>query len=511
MNVRSPRSTYRPRPGASLATMLASLAALAMLLGSVGIWSLRGGDESRSTVVVHRVERGPFVHEVVERGEIESSRSVEIYCEVKARGNSEGTAILEVVEEGTRVEPGDFICRLDASVLDQELIQQQILCNNAKSLMIQAQNTLETSIMAKKQYLEGTFLQEEQVLESTVFVAEENLRRAQQYLKYSQRLAAKGYVTDLQLEGDEFAVEKAENELEAAKTQLRVLREYTKPKMLKDMDAAIKSAEALYESNESSYQLELSKLHEIEEQITKCTIVATQAGQVVYANRPSNRSQNEFIVEPGALVRERQAIVRLPDPSAMQVKADINESRITLVKVGMPVDIRLDAFGDTHLKGVVTKVNEYPEADGWFSSQIKQYATFIKIHAPPEQIRPGLTAEVKILIDHLSDVLRIPVQAVHEHGDRYYCIVRTGDGWEAREILPGPNNDKQVVIESGLEEGELIAMAPRTVLGEVRLPALQKIGSPEAADGESLEEQREESPRESRERELVDERHEVDS
>ena len=373
--------------------------------------------------MLHQVERGPFIHEVIERGEIESSRNVEIHCEVKGR-NSEGTAILEVVEEGTRVEPGDFICRLDASALEQELIEQQILCNNAKSLMIQSQNTFETSEMARTEYLEGTFQQEEQTLESEVFVAEENLRRAQQYLKYSQRLAAKGYVTDLQLEGDRFAVEKAINELEAAKTKLRVLREYTKPKMLKDMDAAIKSAEALYESNASSYQLELTKLRDIEEQIAKCTILATQAGQVVYANRPSNRSQSEFIVEPGALVRERQAIVRLPDPSAMQVKADINESRITLVKVGMPVSIRLDAFGDESLSGDVTKVNEYPEPDSWFSSQVKQYATIIKIHDPPSQIRPGLTAEVKILIDQLEDVLRIPVQAVHEHGGRFYCMLR---------------------------------------------------------------------------------------
>jgi multidrug efflux pump subunit AcrA (membrane-fusion protein) len=486
---------------------LASLAAFAFLLASVGFWTLRGSGETRNTIVLHRVERGPFVHEVVERGEIESSRSVEIYCEVKARGNSEGTAILEVVEEGTRVEPGDFICRLDASALDQELIQQQILCNNAKSLMIQAQNTLETSEMAKKQYLEGTFLQEEQTLEGAVFVAEENLRRAQQYLKYSQRLAAKGYVTDLQLEGDEFAVEKAVNELEAAKTQLRVLREYTKPKMLKDMDAAIKSAEALYESNESSYQLELSKLREIEEQVTKCTIVATQAGQVVYANRPNNRSQNEFIVEPGALVRERQVIVRLPDPSAMQVKADINESRITLVKVGMPVDIRLDAFGDTHLKGVVTKVNEYPEADGWFSSQVKQYATLIKIENPPEQIRPGLTAEVKILVDRMADVLRIPVQAVHEHGNRFYCMLRTASGWEAREVAAGPNNDKFVVIESGLTEGDLISMAPRTVLSEVKLPALVQSEKAEPLDVDL----REDELREPAERPLSDERQEADS
>jgi multidrug efflux pump subunit AcrA (membrane-fusion protein) len=471
MNAPCPQHTGALRRGASLLVTLASLVALAFLVTSVSFWTLRGDGEVAEALVLHTVERGPFIHEVVERGEIESSRNVEIRCEVKGR-NSEGTAILEVVDEGTRVEPGDFICRLDASALDQELIQQQILCNSAKSLMIQSLNTYESAMMAKKEYLEGTFRQEEQTLESAVFVAEETLRRAQQYLKYSQRLAAKGYVTDLQLEGDRFAVEKALNEVDTAKTKLRVLREYTKPKMLKDMDAAIKSGEALYESNESSYQLELAKQRDIEQQIAKCTIVAPQAGQVVYANRPNNRSQNEFIVEPGALVRERQAIVRLPDPSAMQVKADINESRITLIKVGMQVSIRLDAFGDTSLTGEVTRVNEYPEADGWFSSQVKQYATFIKIHEPPAQIRPGLTAEVKILVDQLDDVVTVPVQAIHEHGGQFYCMVWQDNAWEARQVLTGASNDKYVVVQQGLAEGEHVCLAPRTVLAKVTLPEL---------------------------------------
>jgi hypothetical protein len=51
-------------------------------------------------------------------------------------------------------------------------------------------------------------------------------------------------VTAQQLEADKFAVDKAKNDLNAAKTKLRVLREFTKEKTLKTLDAAVATAEA---------------------------------------------------------------------------------------------------------------------------------------------------------------------------------------------------------------------------------------------------------------------------
>ena len=84
----------------------------------------------------------------------------------------------------------------------------------------------------------------------------------------------------------------------------------------------------------------------------------------------------------------------------MQVKAKINESRINLVREGLPVAIRIDAFGDMELGGVVTKVNKYAEAGNWWSSSAKEYVTLVEIVDPPPQIRVGLTAEVQILVEH---------------------------------------------------------------------------------------------------------------
>ncbi len=467
------RSGYsvRARRGAAFLAIVLVLALIGTALFAAGYYVISRAREGPKDILTHTVKRGLFVHDVVERGEVESSRNVEIRCEVKSN-NTTGTAILDVLEEGTRVQPGDVLVRLDSSALEQQRVEQQILCNTSEALLITAQNEYEAAKIAKKEYEEGVFRQEEQVIQSSLFVAEETLRRAQQYALYSERLAAKGYVTALQLEGDKFAVDKARNEVDTARTKLRVLQEYTKEKMMMTLESAIRTANAKLKAQQESHRLEMDKLKDIEEQITKCVIRAPQAGTVVYANKENRRSDTEFVVEPGALVLERQAIIRLPDPTYMQVKAMVSESRVTLIKPAMRVTVGLDAFDDEVLRGEVVKVNEYPEPSGWFSSQVKEYATFIKIFDPPPQIRPGLTAEVRVHVAEHADALQVPVEAIHEHGEKLYCMRRDGDKWESREVEIGASNDKFVMIGSGLGETDQVAMDPRSLLDQVYLPKL---------------------------------------
>ncbi len=462
----------RPRAGSTATYVVVGLVIVAVLIGAAWYFLRPADTADKDAPLLSPVSRGPFDHIAQEQGEVESSNSVEIRCEVKARTGT-GTAILEVVPEGTHVDKGEILVKLDSSGFDQDRVQQQIMCNTSEAIMIQAQNTYEAALIALKEYLEGTFVQEEQLILSENFIAEDALKRAQLNLESGRRLAAKGLVNALQLEADQFALDKARNELAVAQTKLDILRKYTREKMLKQFDSDIKTANAKWKAEQSSYQLELDKLKTIEEQIERCVLRAPQAGQVVFANIVSSRGGSaEFVVEPGAIVREKQVIIRLPDPQQMQVKAKINESRITLVKPGMPVAIRLDAFGDQTLRGEVVRVNQYAEPNSFFSSNVKEYATFIKIFDPPPQIRPGLTAEVRIYVQQLPDALQIPVQAIYDYKGHTFSLVKKGEGWETREIKIGSSNDKTVTVLSGLDENEQVVLNPRRHSDKFVLPDL---------------------------------------
>lgn len=427
--------------------------------------------QTPTNLLTYVVNRGPFRHIVTERGEVESSSNIEVRCEVQSR-NTSGTAILEIVAEGTDVKSGDLLCRLDASALKDEASQQQIVCNASEAAVIQAQNALETAQISKQEYLDGTFKQEEQIILGEISVGEENLRRAQDFARHSEKLAAKGYVTSLQLEADRFSIEKERITLETAKTKLNVLRNFTRAKMLSQLEADIKTAEANLRSQESTHALDLEKLELVQAQIVKCEIRAPADGQVVYANSNERRGGTEVVIEEGAMVRERQVIIRLPDPKKMQVKARINESRIDRVREGMQTTVRLDAFPEVEMQGTVTKVDAYPLAGSWFMSNVKEYGTYINIHDPPPGMRPGMTAEVRIKVEQLADELQVPVQAIVEHGAEHYCLLPNASGLEVRKITIGSTNEKFVVIKDGLKPKELVVVNPRTYLDQVKLPAI---------------------------------------
>ncbi|MGE0761410.1 MAG: efflux RND transporter periplasmic adaptor subunit [Pirellulaceae bacterium] len=463
---RSGRSDARPRGGNILFFVLAGLAVASVTIG-VLVTALRRTDDSASVApLTAEVRRGPYKYEVLEQGEVESSNNVEIRCEVRAR-NSMGpsTSIIDVIREGTQVKKGDWLVTFDSSTLELERSQQRIVANTSEALVIQAKALYDTAVIAKKEYMEGAYKEQEKTILNQIFVAEETLKKAELSYESIKRLVSRGLLNSLQLEGEQFRVDAARNDLDLAKRKLEVLEKYTQQKMLTQLESDIKAAEVKWRNEQNSFQEELNKLRDIEDQITKCRVTAPQDGQVVYANIQSSRSGSEFVVEPGAMVRERQAIIRLPDPGKMQVKAKIAESRISSIQEGMPVSIRIDAFGDNFLLGQVSRVNKYAEPGNWWSSTAKEYATIIQIADPPSTLRVGLTAEVRILVEDREDALQIPVQAVYERFGKTFCLVQNGDEWDTREIIVSSTNDKMVAIDEAqsepLQEDELIVLNPR--------------------------------------------------
>ena len=458
-----------PRTGVVQWLLLATLAVGAMAIW----WWLSKGDERPDgyNIVLHEVKRDDFSLDVTERGEVESAGVTEIVSEVKSK-NTPGASILRIIPEGTTVAKGDFLVELDSSAFKEERTAQQILVNTAAAMVVESRNVYETALIAKEEYLDGTYVQERQTIESEVFVAEENLNRAKEYYEYSKRLAAKGYVNQLQLQADKFAVEKTLKEQDAAKTKLKVLDNYTKAKMLKQLESDIDIAKAKWESDQNSQELEVEKLAEIDLQIARCTINSPKEGVVTYAHNRQNWGGEEFIVKEGAVIRERQAIIRLPDPSSMRVALNVNESLIQYIRSDMPATIVPVGAGGRKLRGSVISVNQYAEPSGWRKANIKEYKALVSIDEAAAELRSGMTASVTIHCESIPETIQAPVQSVYSHGGKYYAFVYGGGKWDARPIKVGPTNDKFFVVENGLKEGERIAMNPRGYLDEVKLPAL---------------------------------------
>jgi multidrug efflux pump subunit AcrA (membrane-fusion protein)/Ca2+-binding EF-hand superfamily protein len=474
---------YTPRNG-NATIILVVIACLVVALGYYAYASMKSAfsQDKLASFQFREVENGLFKHTVIESGVIESSQNIDIICNVRSRAG--GVQIIWVIDEGTQVQKGDKLVELDTTTLEDSLQQQQLIMNRANSTKISAAAAVRRAEIARQEYLEGTFKQNEQVIESNILIAKQNLSTALDKAAFSERLAAKGFVTQQQLQADRFAVKRANLDMSLKENELRTLREITKQKMLVGFDADIETATASMLAEEKNYIEEEKQLTEIKQQIENCMVYAPDDGQVVYANQQSSRGGSEFIVEAGATVRERQSIIKLPDPEQMQVKARVNEGRIAFIRKGQRVDVTVGALEGQVLQGVVSKVNKYPEATSWFNSEVKEFATYIKILNPPEAIRTGLTAEVEMLVNTMANQTMIPVQTLHEDQEQAFCLIkRTYDpnnplhikelggrhGDQGAEfsveivlVEYAASNNKFLAITSGLKAGDMVVMNPRS-------------------------------------------------
>lgn len=437
---------------------------LAAIAGGVYGYAYLNGGHGNTTggMLTHVVQPGDLLITVTEDGNLESANNVDIKCEVAG-----GSTILWIVKDGKLVEKGEELARLDSSQLEDQINQQKINYEKARANLVQAEKDYNVAKIAVQEYLEGTYRKELQELEKQITIAMENLRSAENMLQHTQSMFRKGYVSPLQLETQQFSVERAKLDLATAQTAKEVLEKFTKVKTLQDLESKRDTAEARKNSERAAFELEESRLKRLLAQLEKTVIRAPQAGMVVYANDPTRGrmgSQSPQI-EEGAMVREQQTIFRLPDLSQMQVKVTVHESKVDQIKPGMRARIRVQS---QEFQGTVSSVANQPEPTMWFSSQVKEYATYVKIDGEAKELRPGMTAEVEILVAHLKNVLSVPVAAVVEQRGKYYCWVRKGNQVERRPLVLGASNDKFIEVKDGLAAGDEVVLNPRAVVAEAR-------------------------------------------
>jgi len=414
-------------------------------------------------VLTEKVHRADLIVSITEDGNIESAQNIDVKCEVKG-----GSTILWIIRDGTQVKKGEELVRLDSATIEDQVNAQKILFEKAKAAMIDAEKLYESAKISVQEYKEGTYLQTLQDLEAKAFVAKENLESARNSLQHTVKMHRKGYVTDLQRDAQAFAVQRSELDLKVAQTARDVLEKFTRAKTLVGLESARDSAEAKMASERAAFELEQARLERLQEQLDKCVILAPDNGMVVYANdsEASRRGNSQSaMVEEGALIRERQNILRLPDLNQMQVKCTVHESKVDSLQRGMRARVRIQA---QDFQGTVTSVSNQAEPSNWFSGTVKEYGTVVSIDSDPQGLRPGMTAAVEILVAHMKDVLSVPVQAVVERGGKFYCWVAASTGYEKRPVLLGVANNTRIEIKDGLAEGDTVLLNPRAVVEEAR-------------------------------------------
>lgn len=438
-------------------------------------------------IIPFEIKRGALPITVTEKGALESAKNEDVYCQVEGQ-----TTIIFILPEGTRVKKGELVCELDSATLRESLINQKIATQGADAAYQQAKLTREVAEIAVKEYEEGIYQQDKATINGEIKLAESDLARAADRVDWANRMFDKGYVSRAQKVSEELNHQKARFALEQAQSKLSVLENFTKAKTIKELKSEVEKALSDELAKKQTFELEREKEAKFEKQIANCKLFAPGDGLVVYANDPGrNFGSNAPQVEEGATVRERQKIFSLPDIGNMQVNAKIHESQIDKILPKMKAKIRVDAFADMELDGSVVDVAPLPDPSSFFSSDIKVYTSHIRIENPLPGLRPGMNAEVVILVDRKEDVLTVPVQAVLQYKGKDHIAVRGPNGYDRKEVGLGATNDKYVEVVDGASEGQLVALNPIALLSDEEKRELFAVGraasKKEFAKGEGAE------------------------
>jgi hypothetical protein len=361
------------------------------------------------------VMQGKFKVEITTTGELEALRSVQVFGPSDARRFRIGSFTIDkMVDEGTVVKEGDFICSIDKTELYGRLEDKRLDLEQTKAQFEQIQ--LDTSLNLRQE--RDNMLNLEYIVQEQELILEQSQYEPPAIIKQNQ-----------------YNFEKAKRELEQAIERYRI-------KSLQERARMIEIGAKLRE-----VQLEVNQMVEV---LDKFVVNAPQDGMVIYV---TNRGSK---VKEGSQISSWNPVVAtLPDLTTMQSITYINEVDIRRVNIGQVVEIGLDAFPDKKFTGKVTKVANVGQQRP--NSDAKVFEVIIRVNESDDLLRPSMTTSNAIIADELNDVMYIPLEAINVEIDSInYVYLKSG---VKQEVLMGLTNANDVVIEKGLNPGDKVYLS----------------------------------------------------
>ncbi len=399
--------------------------------------------------LTHTVRPGNLVVSVTEQGTLESSNNTEIVCKVRGFNT-----VTWVIPDGSTVTTGDELVRLDTKIVEEAFSLTKTNTHVATATLERSRADFAKAEIAIDAYLKGRYRNQKKALENRLKIATRNLENAKLTAENSQQLFEKGFVTALEIEGNQFTVEQAQLELEVVQTEIDVLERFTKEMELETLRGNLTASRSKMLADEAGLRMEKARRKRAEEEVAACTIRAGRSGLVIYPSAAAWKQTPD--IAQGATVRKDQVLLLMPDLSQMQIKVGIHESIIRRMKPGLKAIVTLP---DRTLEGTVSKVANVTRPAGWWTGNVVKYDTIIQLPSEPN-LKPGMSAEVEIIMAEHQNELTLPVAAVVDGPNDSYCWLDTPDGPRRRSLQLGDTDDIFVIVKSGLKENDRVLLNP---------------------------------------------------
>jgi HlyD family secretion protein len=176
----------------------------------------------------------------------------------------------------------------------------------------------------------------------------------------------------------------------------------------------------------------------------------------------------------GDTVWAGQSIAELPDLAALEARVFVLEGDAGGLGVGNKAVIEIEGQPGVRFEAKVTQVDALAKAQDR-QSPVKYFEIAIPLPAAAVTLKPGQRVRASILVDDLSAALTIPRGALFEKDGRRVVYRREKSRFVATEVVVGRRSVGQVVIERGINAGDVVALRDpeeSAIRGEASAPAV---------------------------------------
>ena len=217
--------------------------------------------------------------------------------------------------------------------------------------------------------------------------------------------------------------------------------EYERQRQLWEMDGI--GTEMAFLQRRYAAEMAAARLASLEARLRRTEILAPVTGTL-----------EEKYLEVGEMAVPGAAVVRVISTDRVKIVAGVPERHARHVLAGDEALITFDVFPGREFAGRVSF------AGASVDSRSRTFRIEVIIDNPEGMMKPAMVANLRVEREHLTDVISVPQQAVLRSAEGYKVFVAEAQGdrhvARARTVMLGPASGEDVVIQAGLEIGELL-------------------------------------------------------
>ena len=444
------------------------VAAAAVVAVGLGTWALVGGDaglQYRTATVAH----GDIDVTISATGNPNAVVTVQVGTQVS------GVVVALFADFNSKVTKGELIARIDPAPFQAKVDQAQANLDASRASVANAQAVIQQAMAGIQSAKSSLAAAQANVLKAQAVADDAKVKVDRRVIMVKQGADAKE-----DLETAQTTYKSALADHDALVAQQQAVED-----SVKVAQAQLNVANSLLTANQAQVKQFTAALESTQLDLDHTKITAPVDGVVVSRNVDVGQTVAASLAAP-TLFQIAQ------DLTKMQVDTNVSEADVGRVRVDQPATFTVDAYPGQVFTGKVTSIREAPIN----VANVITYDAVIGVSNLDLKLFPGMTANVKILVDQRPNVLRVPNAALRYHPASETAPAggkggrKGGAAEEAVWTLNADNKPQRVVVATGESDGTYTEVTKgdlkdgdRVILAALAKAAAASGGSPGSQTG----------------------------